>query len=105
MVGIPLFESKHAPVLWLTVLVGVAPRVAQPGDIKGWGVAARTEAQWCHPFETSELPGIVHASNSQEYHASPLGRTGTSFDSYLVGLNESRRSGSEYEAGNEVVKE
>jgi hypothetical protein len=28
-----------------------------------------------------------------------------SFDSYLVGLNESRRSGSEYEAGNEVVKE
>ena len=105
MVAIPLFKSKHALVLWLTVLVGVAPRVAQTGDIKGWGVAARTEAQWCHPFETSELPGIVHASNSQEYLALPLGRTGTSFDSYLVGLNENRRSGSEYEAGNEVVKE
>jgi hypothetical protein len=59
MVGIPLFESKHAPVLWLTVLVGVAPRVAQPGDIKGWGAAAATEAQWCHPFEVSEIPGIA----------------------------------------------
>jgi hypothetical protein len=81
------------------------PRSPSRGGEERWGVAARTEAQWSHPFETSELPGIVPAYNSQEYLASPLGRTGTSFDSYLVGLKESRRSGSEYEAGNEVVKE
>jgi len=83
--GHPSIQIQACPSSALPVLVGVAPRVAQTGDIKGWGAAARTEAQWCHPFETSELPGIVYASNSQEYRASPLGRTGTTFDSYLVG--------------------
>jgi len=49
----------------------VAPRAAQACDTEEWGAAAETEAQWRHSFETSEIPGIVPASNSQEYRASP----------------------------------
>ena len=28
-----------------------------------WGAGAGAEAQWCHPLETSEIPGIVPAPN------------------------------------------
>ena len=41
----------------------VAPRAAQARDTEEWGAAAETEAQWRQSFETSEIPGIVHASN------------------------------------------
>ena len=32
-------------------------------NIEEWGAAAGTEAQWCHPFETSEISGILDAPN------------------------------------------
>jgi len=41
----------------------VAPRAAEACDTEEWGAAAETEAEWRHSFETSEIPGIVHASN------------------------------------------
>jgi len=39
-------------------------RLLEVCDIEGWGATARTEAQWCHPIETSEIAGILNALTS-----------------------------------------
>ncbi len=44
-------------------------RPAEVCDIKGWGATARTEAQWCHLLEASEISGILNAPNQLEYRA------------------------------------
>ena len=42
-------------ITFLTNEYDVAGRVSEPADTDGWGVAARAEAQWRHPWE---VPGI-----------------------------------------------
>ena len=41
----------------------VSLRTVQACDIERWGVAARIEAQWRHPFETFEISWIVYTPN------------------------------------------
>jgi len=60
--GFPGLKSEQASVLLLTILARRV-MVAQACDPEGWGVAARTETQWCHPIETSEIPVIVRVTN------------------------------------------
>jgi len=44
-------------------LVFLPSRVAQEYDFEEWGAAAGTEAQWCHHFEFSKIPGKGHRPN------------------------------------------
>ena len=39
-------------------------RPAEVCDIEEWGAAAGVEAQWRHPFETSEISVIIHTLTS-----------------------------------------
>jgi hypothetical protein len=40
-------------ITFLTNEYDVVGRVSEPADTGGWGVAARVEAQWRHPWEAS----------------------------------------------------
>jgi hypothetical protein len=54
--------NETNPINQITVYFNIL-LAAQAWDIEGWGAAAATEAQWCHPFETYEIPVIVPATN------------------------------------------